>query len=132
MKGKCLCGAIEVVADDHAQAHLCHCTTCRRWSGGPMFAVHVAGPVTFNGQTPATYASSDWAARGFCRTCGTHLYYHLLPDDTYVLPIGLFQEQAFDLSTELFIDEKPDFYALGNLTRKLTGPEVFEQFSQPS
>lgn len=129
MKGTCLCGAIEVIAPDHGDVGLCHCAMCRRWSGGPMFAVHCGEGVQFLGATPTAYRSSDWAERGFCTTCGTHLFYHLLPSDEYILPAGLFQDQTFRLTSQIFIDEKPDFYDLRNDTPKLTGQQVFEQFS---
>ena len=82
----------------------------------------------FVGATPTAYRSSDWAERGFCATCGTHLFYHLLPSDEYILPAGLFQDQAFRLASQIFIDEKPDFYELRNDTPTLTGQQVFEQF----
>ena len=129
MKGKCLCGSIEVSTPDHRDIGLCHCSMCRRWSGGPMFAVHCGTEVQFNGQSPATYRSSDWAERGFCGRCGTHLFYRLLPGNEYMLPAGIFQDQDFELTSEIFIDEKPAFYELGNDTRKLTGQQVFEQFA---
>lgn len=129
MKGSCLCGAVDVVAEDHHEITLCHCSMCRRWSGGPMFAVHCGTNVTFSGSTPATYRSSDWAERGFCARCGTHLYYHLIPGDEYILPAGIFQDQAFTLASEIFIDEKPAFYALKNDTVKMTGQEVLAQFA---
>lgn len=131
MKGSCLCGAIEVTADDHHDIGLCHCSMCRRWSGGPMFAVECGGNVAFTG-TPVRYRSSDWAERGFCGTCGTHLFYHLLQGDQYVLPAGLFQDQPFHLDSEIFIDEKPAFYDMANDTKKLTGQQVFEQFAPQS
>ncbi|TGD76071.1 GFA family protein [Mangrovimicrobium sediminis] len=129
MKGKCLCGKIEVEARDAAEVGLCHCAMCRRWSGGPMFAVHCGSDVSFSGGEPAAYRSSDWAERGFCPECGTHLFYHLLPGDDYILPAGLFQDAAFELTGEIFIDEKPAFYEFSNETRKLTGQQVFEQFA---
>lgn len=130
MQGTCLCGAITVHAGDgHRQVALCHCTMCRRWSGGPMFAVHCGADARFTGAEPGVYRSSDWAERGFCRTCGTHLFYHVLPADEYILPAGLFQDQPFTLTEEIFIDEKPAFYALQNDTRKLTGEQVFAQFA---
>jgi hypothetical protein len=97
MKAKCLCGSIEVIAPEHNEVGLCHCSICRRWSGGPMFAVHCGSDVQFSGVTPSTYRSSDWAERGFCPGCGTHLFYHLLPSNEYILPAGLFQDQAFHL-----------------------------------
>lgn len=129
MKAKCLCGSIEVDATDHKDVGLCHCSMCRRWTGGPMFAVHCGSDVSFNGQEPSRYQSSDWAERGFCPTCGTHLFYHLLPGNEYILPAGLFQDQEFNLSSEIFIDEKPAYYELKNETQKMTGQQVFEQYA---
>ncbi|AOH35610.1 GFA family protein [Luteimonas sp. JM171] len=126
MEGSCLCGAVGVKAPGHGEVGLCHCTTCRRW-GGPMFAVHVGKEVQFSG-APTVYPSSDWAERGFCAVCGTHLFYHLLPTGEYILSAGLFQDQAFKLTNEIFIDQKPGFYEFKNQTRKLTGQQVFEQF----
>jgi len=94
-----------------------------------MFAVHCDSEVTFNGGTPARYKSSDWAERGFCPTCGTHLFYHILGGD-YILPAGLFQDHAFKVGSEIFIDEKPDFYDFRQEVPRLTGAQVFEQFAQ--
>ena len=128
MEGSCLCGAVGVTAPGHGEVALCHCTTCRRWGGGPMFAVHVGKDVEFAGAS-TVYRSSDWAERGFCAVCGTHLFYHLLPSGEYILPAGLFQDQGFELTNEIFVDQKPGFYELRNETRKLTGEQVFEQFA---
>jgi hypothetical protein len=132
MKGACLCGNIGVEAADHTDLGLCHCSMCRRWSGGPMFAVHCGSEVSFTGHAPTVYASSDWAERGFCANCGTHLFYHLLPNNEYILPAGLFQDQQFQLSNEIFIDEKPAYYEFSNETSKMTGEQVFAQFAPES
>ncbi len=48
MKGHCLCGGIEVSAGDHQEVGVCHCSTCRRWSGGPLFAVHCGKEAHFS------------------------------------------------------------------------------------
>lgn len=45
-------------------------------------------------------------------------------------PAGIFQDSEFRLTTEIFIDEKPGFYEMGNATHKMTGQEVFAQFTQ--
>lgn len=130
MKAKCLCGSVEVTASDHQEVSVCHCSMCRRWGGGPMFAVHCGREVGFGGTTePQRYQSSEWAERGFCPTCGTHLFYHLLPSDEYILPAGLFQTgEAFRFASQIFIDEKPAFYDFRNQTPVMTGEEVFAQF----
>ena len=127
MKGRCLCGSIEVVAADRHEVGLCHCTMCRRWTGGPMFAIHGGKDVQFSGDTPAAYRSSEWAERGFCPRCGTHLFYRLVQNGEYALPVGLFQDVPFTLVEEIFIDEKPAFYDFANQTRKKTGQQVFEE-----
>lgn len=132
MKGKCLCGAIEITADDNDEVSLCHCSMCRKWTGGPMFAVHCGKDVSFSGEEPSRYQSSDWAERGFCPRCGTHLFYYLIPNKEYVFTAGVFQDRNFHLSSEIFIDEKPAFYDFKNETQKLTGQQVFEQFSSGS
>lgn len=129
MKGSCLCGSIEVETADHPDIGLCHCTMCRRWTGGPMFAVHCGPDVTFTGATPSVYSSSEWAERGFCPQCGTHLFYHLKHNDEYVLTAGLFQNEDFQLVSEIFIDEKPKWYSLSNKTHQLTGQQVFDQYT---
>lgn len=129
MKGSCLCGAIEVTAHDHDQLDVCHCNTCRQWSGGPMLAVHCGSEVNFSGDKALSrYRSSEWAERGFCATCGTHLFYHLLANDEYILPAGLF-DRDFAMRSQIFIDQKPNYYAFANETPTLTGEEVFAQFA---
>ncbi len=129
MKAKCLCGAIEVTAPKVEEVGLCHCSMCRRWSGGPMFALHCGANVHFSGTEPTRYQSSEWAERGFCSDCGTHLFYHLASENDYILPAGLFQDEDFQLRSEIFIDEKPAYYELKNDTHKMTGQEVFEQYN---
>ena len=131
MKASCLCGAVEVTAPDHNEVSVCHCSLCRRWGGGPMFAVHCGHGVSFAGSAkPRTFRSSEWAERGFCPNCGTHLFYHLLPSDEYILSAGLFQDQTgFRFASQIFIDEKPAYYDFANPTPTLTGKQVFEQFS---
>ncbi|WP_017444226.1 GFA family protein [Gayadomonas joobiniege] len=129
MKGKCLCGKIEIETETTTELGLCHCAMCRRWSGGPMFAVHAGSNVTISGDTIKRYDSSEWAERAFCTHCGTHLFYYLKPNNEYVLTAGLFQDQDFNLSNEIFIDEKPTYYSFSNQTEKLTGQQVFELYT---
>jgi hypothetical protein len=93
--------------------------------------VHCGPEVEIGGEeTPSVYRSSDWAERGFCPACGTHLFYHLLPSDEYILPAGLFQTGSqFRLTSQVFIDEKPEYYEFANETLTMTGEQVFAAFS---
>ncbi|MPZ42421.1 MAG: GFA family protein [Betaproteobacteria bacterium] len=130
-KGSCLCGAVCVSAtiqDDSVAA--CHCTICRKWGGGPLLAVDCGADFRIeNEDNVSVYASSAWAERGFCRQCGTHLFYRLKQGPRYFVPAGVFGDgEPWALTHQIFIDEKPEFYAFANPTTNLTGAEVFAQF----
>ena len=77
--GHCLCGSVKVTAknaSDHVGA--CHCKSCRRWGGGPFMEIDCGAEVQIDGgDNVSIFNSSDWAERGFCRNCGTHLFYRL-------------------------------------------------------
>lgn len=80
----------------------------------------------------SVFGSSDWAERGFCNRCGTHLYYRLKLDGHFAIPIGLLDDDgAWVFDEQIFVDEQPAYYAFANDTKKLTGAEVFAQFSPP-
>lgn len=133
-QGSCLCGAIRFVAraiDTHFAT--CHCGMCRKWTGGPLFAVDCGSDVSFEGEENiALFSSSEWAERGFCRQCGTHLFYRVKESQQYFIPVGLFDNpQDFVFEQQIFIDEKPDYYDFANDTTNLTGEEVFAQFAPP-
>lgn len=76
--GSCLCGAVRyAAATDAAVLGACACDQCRRHTGSLLVGLGVmADAVRWNGG-PATYASSDWAERGFCRDCGSTLFYRV-------------------------------------------------------
>jgi len=89
--------------------------------------VHPGPGVQFDGKDKVkAYRSSDWAERGFCGECGTHLYYHLLPRDEYFLAAGLFAESAaFKFKRQIFVDRKPASYTFANDTEQMTAAQVF-------
>lgn len=135
ISGRCLCGDVEVTAtpkDQHAGA--CHCNTCRRWGGGPFMTIESGPETQINGDDfVGRFQSSEWAERGFCKQCGTHLFYRLTGNGAYFLPAGLFLDEpgfeaALDFDHQVFIDQKPDYYNFSNDTKKLTAAQVFEFF----
>jgi hypothetical protein len=81
-QGTCLCGATRLkVTVDNTHVSACHCSMCRKWTGGPLLAVQCAAPPQIEGPAPSVYDSSPWAQRGFCGQCGTHLFYRLKESD---------------------------------------------------
>lgn len=133
--GQCLCGAVSLsIQTVENVVDACHCSMCRKWAGGPLLALHCKDSLEFKGESKiAKYQSSDWAERGFCQSCGTHLFYHLKGTPEYIVPVGLLDlNQPLQFKTEIFIDEKPDYYDFSNTTKKMTGEEVFAQFAPTS
>lgn len=73
--GGCQCGKVRYrVSGGLGRASLCHCRMCQRASGNVFAPLVTAHGVEWEG-TPARFASSDVADRGFCRDCGTPLFY---------------------------------------------------------
>ena len=95
--GGCQCGAVRwhvtAVLDT---SHICHCRMCQK-AAGNFFAALIGVPrdaLTWTRRSPATFNSSDKAARGFCRDCGTPLTYDYFDSKHINLTTGSFDEPA--------------------------------------
>ena len=131
-RGSCLCGATRIIARSVSKnVGACHCSMCRKWGGGPLMAVDCGTEVAFEGEENiSVYNSSEWAERGFCNKCGSHLFYRLKESKQYVIPVGLFDDdELFVFDHQVFIDEKPTFYSFANATIDMTGAEVFARYA---
>ena len=126
--GKCLCGKVEFkAAAVQPTVHACHCNMCQLWNGGPTLSVHCGSEVTIsNPEMVSVYRSCDWAELGFCKHCGSHLFYRAIDTGEYILQTGSFDSaDGFELRQQMFIEEKPPFYGFANDTENLTGEQVF-------
>ena len=131
--GHCLCGKVEITANAiQPRVHACHCNMCQRWNGGPTLSMHCGTDVSFsNTEYISVYRSCDWAELGFCKHCGSHLFYRLVGSGEYILQAGSFPDaDDFELKQQIFIEEKPAFYEFANPTEDLTGAEVFAMYAQ--
>ncbi len=129
--GQCLCGAVRFTVDSvDPHHHACHCDMCRRWSGGPLFAMSVSGAAFKGKENITVYDSSTWAERGFCRHCGTNLFYRLKKTGDYMISAGTFDDSSrFKLIGEIFIDHKPDGYDFAGEHPRLTEAETIAKFA---
>lgn len=131
VSGQCLCGGVRFVAE--AKTHdvtVCHCSMCNRWSGGVSMFMDVIGAPEFKGRDLiGIYRSSDWGERAFCKVCGSSLFWKLAGKDRYTLSTGALNDQTvLTLATEIFIEDKPAYYAFANDTVKLSGPDAMAAF----
>ncbi|NOX42977.1 MAG: GFA family protein [Gammaproteobacteria bacterium] len=133
--GNCLCGAVRITARNiNKSVGACHCGMCRKWGGGPLMAVDCGTDVSFEGEENiSVFNSSEWAERGFCNKCGSHLFYRLKESNQHMMPVGLFNnDQMFVFDHQVFIDEKPSFYGFSNETNDMTGAELFAKYAPSS
>jgi hypothetical protein len=114
--GSCLCGGIAfLVRGKMRDVVWCHCGQCLHWHGH------------FGGYTASTWAdinlrgkdeiswhqSSDRARRGFCRDCGSNLFWEPAHRNHVSIAAG-----ALDLPTGLvtarhiFVEDKGDYYRI--------------------
>jgi len=131
-KGQCLCGAVNfTVKNISDKVDACHCGMCRRWGGGPLMVIGCGSDVEYEGEENITvYDSSEWAERGFCKKCGSHLFYRLKEIKDHQIPVGLFEDQDnFNFNLQVFIDRKPSFYSFANKTIEMTEAEVIEKYA---
>ena len=133
VKGACVCGAVHLRLDvkGHSVA-ACHCEACRRWGGGPLMVAESDIPIQFESEeNVGVFATSDWAERGFCKRCGTHLFYRLKAGGHYSVPVGLLDSDAdWAMTQQVFIEERPAYYSFAQHTEELTGEQLFARFKQ--
>lgn len=77
-KGSCNCGAVTFETTGPLRDVVyCHCTQCRKQTGHFVAATSSSNAdITIIGEDNITwYAASPDAQRGFCRTCGSALFW---------------------------------------------------------
>jgi hypothetical protein len=132
--GGCLCGAVRfTAAPKNKEFDVCHCNMCRRWCAGPFLALECGAKVQIEDRSNlGIYRSSEWAERGFCKVCGTPLFYRLVDSDSYAVSVEAFDDRSgLSMHSQIFIDEKPDYYDFANKTKMMTGAEAFAAFAPP-
>ena len=97
-----------------------------RVSGGPVFSVAPSDFRIDDDTAVSVYRSSGLGERAFCSRCGTGLFYRVVETgEVYLNVFTLDDPGALAFDHEIFIDDKPDFYAFGGDRPRMTGAEVF-------
>lgn len=133
MTGKCLCGKVTATLTPKEESFgACHCNRCRKWSGGILFTVDCGTDFEFPRESErniTTFDSSDWAERGFCRFCGTNIFYRLKGTHHTFISLGFVENSNdFQFSHQIFVEEKPNQYSFNENTKTMTGEEVFAAY----
>ena len=128
----CLCGNVKIIAATiDPKFSVCHCNSCRKWGGGPLFMAQCGTDVKFEGQDfIKEFNSSSWASRSFCLNCGTHLFSQFKKDGSYNIPVGLFPNtQGLVMGIQYFSDLRPEYYCFSNETPEMTEAQIQAYFA---
>jgi len=114
--GSCLCGGVAfTLTGPKRHAVACHCIQCRKTTGHYWSATAVAtDDLEFTSATTlAWFQSSDFARRGFCRTCGSTLFYERRGAGQIAISAGaLDTPTGLSEAEHIFTADKGDYYTL--------------------
>ena len=79
LRGSCLCGAVQFeLTGEFEPRSFCHCTTCKRLSGGVGTANGRVRSdsvrITAGAEELRTYQPEEGTAKTFCSVCGSNLF----------------------------------------------------------
>lgn len=124
--GHCLCSAVRYrVFAPLRPASACHCSQCRRqhgalgsYTGGlPLDSIQIDGADHLT-----WYQSSASARRGFCRDCGSKLFWQAMDRDTIDIAVGsLDQPTGIWLARHIFVADKGDYYEIADDLPRFAG-----------
>ncbi|MBM3599332.1 MAG: GFA family protein [Alphaproteobacteria bacterium] len=109
--GSCLCGAIGFIAAGAPNwVGICHCSTCRRATGGVLMAAagFSRARVKFSGAPARSYRSSSEVQRKFCGMCGSSLSYEneRWPDDIHLMVANFARADLLRPQFHIFAGER--------------------------
>jgi hypothetical protein len=116
--GGCLCGRVRWRATGPMEAiTACHCSQCRRQSGHFMaFSATTEAALAVEGADGLSwYKASREASRGFCATCGSHLFWRRDGASSVSIAAGSFDgATGLALVKHIFCADKGDYYTISD------------------
>ena len=123
IEGRCDCGKVCFQVDGiRDTVTICHCSQCRRTSGHLWAATHAScDKLVFTRDDGLEwYASSDFARRGFCKHCGSSLFYRMNDEDGIGIAAGCLDGPTGLTATKhIFVKDKGDYYDLSDDLTKI-------------
>ena len=116
VSGSCLCGRVRYRAEGPLRpVSACHCTQCRKQTGSFVHATAARRDgVTVEGAEAITwYESSPGIRRGFCDTCGSHLFWDPAGRESITIFAGTLDGRTgLTMVEHIFCASKGDYYEL--------------------
>jgi hypothetical protein len=116
--GGCYCGRVRYRAGGVSrQVTECHCSQCRKQAGHRHASTGAkTSDIEIDGDANITwYRASHEAERGFCSTCGSHLFWRWSTRDyTAILAASLDEPSGLRITKHIFVDDKGDYYDIAD------------------
>ncbi len=116
LAGSCLCGSVDFEVEAPLREIIsCYCSECRKTSGNYVSATRVNdSQLNFIRQDGLKWYKNKQAQRGFCRHCGSSLFWKLEPgDDKVSIMAGCLQaDTGFEVMAHIFVADKSDFHRI--------------------
>ena len=114
VSGGCYCGRVRYRASDVSRQVIeCHCSQCRKQAGHRYASIEArSDAVEIDGATNITwYRASPHADRGFCSTCGSHLFWKPSGEDYIgILAASIDEPTGLQMAKHIFVEDKGDYY----------------------
>ncbi|MEQ9261166.1 MAG: GFA family protein [Roseovarius sp.] len=118
LEGSCLCGAVAFEAEGPMGPPIaCHCKQCRQQSGFHFSALPVAKEALRfrRDEGLAWYRHTEIATRGFCRLCGSTLFWRGDEGPEIMVAMGSLEKtEGLRLSGHYWVDFKGDYYRIAD------------------
>ncbi len=120
LTGGCLCGAVEyMIPDDLIYAGYCHCSECRRWTGGPFSATGGIKASEFKLQKGAPFLSSFKKGKNsiayFCKQCSSIVCGEVPEHQMVFVMLGTLAESpSLQPQWHIYTGSKLDWYQIND------------------
>ena len=116
VKGRCLCGNVQFdIAELARDVVMCHCKQCRQQTGHMVAATNVKNAkLKIHGEEHLNwFAASEDAKRGFCKNCGSLLFWKKNnADNTSVMAGSLEEPTGLETVCHIYTAYKGDYYEI--------------------
>lgn len=116
--GTCLCGGVRVTTrGDLRGVVFCHCSQCRKQTGLYYAATEVADDrlAVEGGDNISWYEASTFAKRGFCKVCGSALFWKAADSKVTSVMAGLFEQPSgLEPAMHILTADQGDFYRIAD------------------
>lgn len=116
VSGGCYCGCVRYRAKGVSRDVVeCHCSQCRKQAGHRYAGTGAkTSDIEIDGADNITWfrASPD-TERGFCATCGSHLFWKRSDEDYCgILAASLDAPSGLRMTKHIFVEDKGDYYEI--------------------